>query len=162
MSYRIGLGYDFHPFETGRKLMLGGVQIAHASGLAGHSDGDVLLHAVADALLGAAGFSDIGNYFPNTDPQYAGLSSLLILEKAYRLIRGKGFGVVNVDVMVIAEEPKIHPYTSAIKANLERVLFLKPDRISIKATTMEGKGTIGRREGIAVQAVALLVELEPR
>lgn len=156
MKYRVGLGYDFHPFEEGRKLVLGGVEIPHPRGLAGHSDADALLHAVADALLGAAGLKDIGSYFPDTDPLYRGISSLLLLEKVCRLIRGKGFSTENVDVIVITEEPRISPHLEAIKANLGRVLYLKPDHISIKATTMEGKGTIGRKEGLAVQAIALL------
>jgi len=159
-KFRIGSGYDFHPFAAGRRLILGGVDIPHDRGLEGHSDADALLHAVADALLGAAGLADIGNYFPNTDPRYKDVSSLLLLEKAYRLVRGKGFAVGNIDVTVLAEEPQIRPHVEAMKANLGRVLYLSPDRIGIKATTMEGRGTIGRREGIAVHAVALLEMVE--
>jgi 2-C-methyl-D-erythritol 2,4-cyclodiphosphate synthase len=143
-------------------LVLGGIEIPHERGLAGHSDADALAHAVADALLGAAGLKDIGNYFPDTDPRYQDLSSLLILEKVYRLVRGKGFVPENVDVTVIAEEPPISPYIEAMKKSLGRVLYLQPDQIGIKATTMEGKGTIGRGEGLAVQAVALLVEKKQR
>lgn len=157
MKYRVGMGYDFHPFVEGRKLVLGGVQIPHSRGLAGHSDADALLHAVADALLGAAGLDDLGSYFPDSDPRYKDMPSLLILEKVYRLVRGKGFSTSNVDVTVIADEPRIAPHIEAIKVNLGRVLYLKRDCIGIKATTMEGKGTIGRREGLAVQAIAMLV-----
>ncbi len=156
MKMRVGSGFDFHPFQEGRRLVLGGVDIPHIRGLEGHSDADALLHAVIDALLGAAGMSDIGSYFPNTDSQYKNISSLLLLEKAYRLIRGKGYKPVNLDVTVIAEEPKIRPHVDAMKANIGRVIFLKPDEIGIKATTMEGKGAVGRGEGIAVQAVVLL------
>ncbi len=159
-KFRIGSGYDFHPFAAGRRLVLGGVEIPHDRGLAGHSDADALLHAVADALLGAAGLPDIGSYFPNTDPRYKDVSSLILLEKCYRLVRGKGFAVGNIDVTVLAEEPQIRPHVEAMKANLGRVLYLAPDQIGIKATTMEGRGTIGRREGIAVHAVALLEMVE--
>ncbi|MDA2937516.1 2-C-methyl-D-erythritol 2,4-cyclodiphosphate synthase [Acidobacteria bacterium AH-259-A15] len=157
MSFRVGMGYDFHPFEEGRRLVLGGVELSYHRGLKGHSDADALLHAITDALLGAAGLKDMGSYFPDSDPQYRGMSSLLILEKVYRLVLGKGFSVGNVDVTVIAQEPRIQPHIEAIKANLARTLHLKPDEIGIKATTMEGKGTIGRGEGLAVQAVVLLI-----
>ncbi len=159
-DYRIGMGFDFHPFEEGRKMILGGVEIPSEQGLKGHSDADALLHALSDALLGAAGLSDIGAYFPDTDPRFAGISSLLILEKVYRLVRGKGFKVNNVDVTVIAETPRMRPHVEAIKANIGRLLYLAPDAIGIKATTMEGKGAIGRREGVAVQAVAMLIKAE--
>ncbi len=157
-DFRVGTGFDFHSFEEGKTLVLGGVVIPHDRGLKGHSDADALLHAIMDALLGAAGLKDIGSYFPDTDPKYREISSLLLLEKVYRLVRGKGFSVGNVDLTVIAEEPKIYPHIEAIKANLARTLHLKPDQIGIKATTMEGKGPIGRREGLAVQAVALLTK----
>jgi 2-C-methyl-D-erythritol 2,4-cyclodiphosphate synthase len=156
MSYRVGTGYDFHPFQEGRRLFLGGVEIPHGKGLRGHSDADAALHAVCDALLGAAGLSDIGSYFPDTDPRYEGISSLLLLEKVYRLIRGKGFRPVNIDLTIIAEEPRIKPHVDAMKASMARVLNLAADEIGVKATTMEGMGTVGRREGLAVQAVALL------
>ncbi len=157
-DFRVGTGYDFHSFEEGQTLVLGGVVIPHDRGLKGHSDADALLHAIMDALLGAAGLKDIGSYFPDTDPRYREISSLLLLEKVYRLVRGKGFSVGNVDLTVIAEEPKIYPHIEAMKTNLARTLHLKPDQIGIKATTMEGKGAIGRREGLAVQAVALLIK----
>ena len=154
---RVGTGYDFHSFEEGRPLLLGGVHIVHHQGLSGHSDADALLHAVADALLGAAGLKDLGTYFPDSDGRYQDMSSLLILEKVYRLVRGKGFWVGNVDVTVIAEEPKIQPYVEAMRTNLARTLRLQVEDVSVKATSMEGKGVIGRCEGLAVQAVALLV-----
>jgi 2-C-methyl-D-erythritol 2,4-cyclodiphosphate synthase len=160
VNIRVGSGYDFHAFATGRRLVLGGVEIPHDRGLEGHSDADALLHALCDALLGAAGLSDIGSYFPNTDARYKDIASLLLLEKVYRLIRGKGYAVGNVDVTVIAEEPRIRPHAEAIKANLSRVLYLEPEQIGIKATTMEGRGAIGRGEGIAVHAVALLHRIE--
>ena len=156
--FRVGTGYDFHSFEEGQTLVLGGVVIPHDRGLKGHSDADALLHAIMDALLGAAGLKDIGSYFPDTDPKYREISSLLLLEKVYRLVRGKGFSVGNVDLTVIAEEPRIYPHIEAMKVTLARTLHLKPDQIGIKATTMEGKGPIGRREGLAVQAVALLIK----
>lgn len=156
MKIRVGQGFDFHPFQTGRRLILGGVDIPHPKGLAGHSDADALLHAVSDALLGASGLSDLGSYFPDTDARYKDASSLMLLEKVYRLVRGKGFKVGNVDVTVIAQSPPIKPHAAAIKANLSRVLNIDVGAIGIKATTMEGRGTIGREEGIAVQAVVLI------
>lgn len=156
--FRVGIGYDFHSFKKGRRLVLGGVDIPHDRGLKGHSDADVLLHSVADALLGATGLKDIGTYFPDSDPQYRGLSSLLILEKVVRLLRGKGFMVGNVDVTVLAEEPRIQPHIEAIKENLARVLHVNTDRIGLKATTMEGCGPIGRKEGIAAHTLVLLVQ----
>lgn len=155
-STRIGCGFDFHSFETGRPLILGGVAIPHPQGLAGHSDADVLLHAVCDALLGAAGLPDIGAHFPDTDPQYRGVSSLVLLEKVFDLIRQKGLAVVNIDLVIVAEDPRIGPYVSAIRSNLCRILDLSATEVGIKATTMEGKGAIGRGEGVAVQATALL------
>ena len=157
-EFRVGTGFDFHSFEEGQTLVLGGVVIPHDRGLKGHSDADALLHAIMDALLGAAGLKDIGSYFPDTDPRYREISSLLLLEKVYRLVRGKGFSVGNIDLTVIAEEPRIYPHIEAMKVTLARTLHLKPDQIGIKATTMEGKGPIGRREGLAVQAVALLIK----
>ncbi|HSR69703.1 MAG TPA: 2-C-methyl-D-erythritol 2,4-cyclodiphosphate synthase [Acidobacteriota bacterium] len=154
--FRIGQGFDFHPFQEGRRLLLGGVEIPHRAGLKGHSDADALLHAVCDALLGAAGMRDIGSYFPDDDPAYKDISSLILLEKVQRLVRGKGWKVANLDLTVIAEEPKIKPHVEAIEANLCRTLHIKPEQVGVKATTMEGAGAVGRREGIAVMAVVLL------
>lgn len=156
MNIRVGIGYDFHSFVEGRKLILGGVEIPHPRGLQGHSDADAVLHAVADALLGACGLGDIGMYFPDTESRFEGLSSAIIVEEAYRLVREKGYAVGNVDVTIICEEPRMRPHVESMRANLARLLFLQSDRIGIKATSMEGKGTIGRSEGLAAQAVALL------
>jgi 2-C-methyl-D-erythritol 2,4-cyclodiphosphate synthase len=156
-GFRVGLGFDFHPFGQDRRLLLGGVRIPHPLGLQGHSDADALLHAVTDALLGAAGLRDIGTWFPDTDPAYRDASSLMLLEKAYELVRDRGFAVVNLDINVLAEAPRIQPHVKAMKANLARLLSVEPGRIGLKATTMEGCGPIGRREGIAVQSVVLLV-----
>lgn len=160
LPYRIGVGFDFHPFALGRELILGGVKIPFDRGLDGHSDADALLHALTDALLGGAGLSDIGSYFPDSDERYKDISSLLLLEKAYRLIKGKGFRVGNIDLVVIAEEPRILPYSAAIKANIGRVLGLQSEDIGIKATTMERRGPVGRGEGLAVHAVVLLACLD--
>jgi 2-C-methyl-D-erythritol 2,4-cyclodiphosphate synthase len=150
---RVGIGFDFHPFEADRELILGGVTIPYPKGLGGHSDADALLHAVADALLGSVGLSDLGSYFPDTDPKYKDSSSMLLLEKACSLVHARGYRVGNVDVVVIAEEPKIRPFADAMRANLARVLNLSTQDIGLKATTMEGKGVIGQKEGLAVQAV---------
>ena len=151
------MGFDFHPFARGRRLVLGGVEIPHPLGLKGHSDADALLHAVCDALLGAAGLRDIGTWFPDTDPAYRDISSLTLLERAYGLVRDRGFTVVNLDITVLAEAPRIKRHVEAMKTNLAQALSLEPERIGLKATTMEGCGMIGRREGIAVQSVVLLV-----
>ena len=153
---RVGTGFDFHPFASGRKLVLGGVEIQWEQGLSGHSDADVLCHALIDSLLGAAGLSDIGSYFPDTDEKYRGISSLILLEKAYSLLRGKGYLIGNIDLVVLAEEPRIKPWIPAIKKRLSFLLRISTDDLGIKATTMEGKGIIGRREGIAVQCSALI------
>ena len=153
---RVGTGFDFHPFAKGRKLVLGGVEIHWEQGLAGHSDADVLCHSLIDALLGAAGMSDIGSYFPDTDEKYRGISSLVLLEKAYRLLRGKEYLIGNIDLVVLAEVPKIKPWIPAIKKRLSFLLRISPDDLGIKATTMEGKGVIGRGEGIAVQCSVLI------
>lgn len=160
IPYRVGLGFDFHPFVEGRPLILGGVEIPHARGLQGHSDADAVLHALADALLGAAGLKDVGSYFPDSDERFREISSLLLLEKVQRLIRGKGFQVANVDMVVIAEEPRIAPHVEAMRSAIGRVLHLDSSLIGIKATTMEQHGVIGRREGIAAQAVVLLRRVE--
>ncbi|MDE2929100.1 MAG: 2-C-methyl-D-erythritol 2,4-cyclodiphosphate synthase [Acidobacteriota bacterium] len=156
-GFRVGLGFDFHPFGQDRRLLLGGVRIPHPLGLRGHSDADALLHAVIDALLGAAGLRDIGTWFPDTDPAYRDSSSRVLLQKAYGRVRDKGFALVNLDITVLAEAPRIQPHVDAMKANLARLLSVETGRIGLKATTMEGCGPIGRGEGIAVQAVVLLV-----
>jgi len=149
-----GIGYDIHRFIEGRPLVLGGVEIAHDRGLDGHSDADVLSHAIADAVLGALGFPDIGHYFPPGDPACAGISSLEILAKCRALAEEAGRGIVNVDATLIAEAPKILPHREAMRANIGAALGIAPERVGIKATTNEMLGAIGRREGIAAMAVA--------
>jgi 2-C-methyl-D-erythritol 2,4-cyclodiphosphate synthase len=152
----IGIGYDVHRFAKGRKLVLGGVRIPHPRGLDGHSDADVLCHAVADALLGAMGEPDIGHFFPPGDPECAGISSLKILAKCRELLGEKDYEIVNLDATVIAEAPKILPHREAMRKKIGKALGLRPERIGIKATTNEGMGAIGRGEGIAAMAVAQL------
>ncbi|HIE64661.1 MAG: 2-C-methyl-D-erythritol 2,4-cyclodiphosphate synthase [Nitrospira sp.] len=155
---RIGIGYDVHPFEEGRRCILGGIDVPCSKGLKGHSDADVLLHAVCDALLGASGQGDIGVHFPDNDPRWKGISSLKFLEEVGHLLSEKGWSVVNVDAVIIAEHPKISPYAQGMKKNISRCLLIGEDQVNIKATTNEGMGFIGRGEGIAVQAVALIEE----
>jgi 2-C-methyl-D-erythritol 2,4-cyclodiphosphate synthase len=155
---RVGIGFDFHPFDVERKLFLGGIEIDHPRGLLGHSDADVLIHSLIDALLGAVGMGDIGTLFPDSDPRYREISSVSLLQDTCRLVQDAGWTVGNVDIVVIAEEPPINPYRDNMKTALGNVLQVSPDEIGIKATTMEGRGLIGRREGIAAQAVALLYQ----
>ncbi len=149
-----GIGYDVHRLVEGRKLVLGGVEIPHSRGLEGHSDADVLIHAIADALLGAAGESDIGHHFPNTDESIRGISSLAILEKVAALLRASGGTIVNIDATLIAEAPKISPHLGRMRDALALALKIRPARVGIKATTNEQLGFIGRGEGIAAFAVA--------
>jgi len=153
---RIGIGYDVHPFAVGRVLVLGGVEIPGAVGLDGHSDADVLSHAIADALLGAAGKADIGHHFPNTDESIRGISSQEILRRTREILVSDGWTIGNVDATMIAEKPKIAPYIDAMKSCLTSSLGIAPDQIGIKATTNERMGFIGRGEGIAAMAVAIL------
>ena len=155
---RIGHGYDVHRLVPERRLILGGVEIPYSLGLLGHSDADVLLHGVIDALLGAAALGDIGKLFPDTDPKYRDISSLLLLERAMEQIREMGFTVGNVDVTVIAQRPKLLPYIPLMRENLARALALPADRVNIKATTEEGLGFTGSGEGISCHAVCLLEE----
>jgi 2-C-methyl-D-erythritol 2,4-cyclodiphosphate synthase len=151
---RCGIGYDAHRLVAGRKLVLGGVEIPHPVGLEGHSDADVLCHAIADALLGAIGESDIGHHFPNTDEGIRGISSIAILERVREVLSKQNARTVNVDATLIAEAPKIAPHIPAMREMIARALQLDGKRISIKATTNEGLGTIGRGEGMAAMAVA--------
>ncbi len=151
---KCGIGYDVHRLAPGRKLVLGGIEIPHAVGLDGHSDADVICHAIADALLGAIGESDIGHHFPNTDESIRGMSSLNILERVAALLRERNAEIINVDATLIAEAPKIAPHLSAMRAAIARALNLEPKRVGLKATTNEGLGTIGRGEGMAAMAVA--------
>ncbi|MCC6278438.1 MAG: 2-C-methyl-D-erythritol 2,4-cyclodiphosphate synthase [Oligoflexia bacterium] len=155
--FRIGLGSDIHPFKKGRDLVLGGVVIPHDKGLDGHSDADALLHALSDALLGACALGDLGKYFPG-DKKNKNRSSLEILAEVAQLVWEKGFSIVNADMVVMAEEPKIMRYTSEMVQNIGRVLNVPAQNIGIKATTCEGLGAIGRAEGIFCQAVVLLRE----
>jgi len=154
--YRIGIGYDLHRLVGGRPLILGGVKIEYHRGLEGHSDADVLVHALMDALLGAAGLKDIGHYFPPHDPEYKGVSSLLLLKKVRHLVEKIGFQLVNADTVIIAEAPKLAPYIESMVENITSVLAAAPGSVSVKATTTEGLGDCGRGEAIAAQAVALL------
>lgn len=153
--FRTGLGFDVHPFEDGRKLILGGVEIDHSQGLAGHSDADVVVHAAMDACLGAAGLPDIGHFFPNTSEEFRGADSLELAREVTRQLQQRGFEVINLDVMVLAEVPKVGPHREAMRANLARVFEIPLEAVALKATTMEKMGFVGRREGIAVVASAL-------
>jgi len=155
-STRIGIGYDIHRLVEGRKLMLGGVDVPFEKGLLGHSDSDVLTHAICDALLGAAALGDIGTHFPDSDPRWAGVSSLEFLARVVELVSQKGYRIGNVDATVMAERPKLMPYVQAMCENLGRVLKIDSDQINIKAKTNEGMESVGRGEAIAAQAVALL------
>jgi 2-C-methyl-D-erythritol 2,4-cyclodiphosphate synthase len=151
---RVGIGYDVHPLVTGRKLFLGGIELAHDKGLEGHSDADVLIHALADAILGALGAGDIGHHFPNTDERWRGVSSLIFLEQIRGLLKERGAVLENVDASVIAEAPKIAPHLEKMKAKLGEALGIPAARVNLKATTNEKLGFAGRGEGIAAMAVA--------
>jgi len=153
---RIGTGYDVHRLKAGRDLILGGVRIDHPLGLEGHSDADVLTHAVIDALLGAAALGDIGEHFPDSDPQWKGMSSLDLLELSARLLEKAGYRIVNIDSTLIAEEPRLHLVLTEMQRNIARRLGLKRDVVNVKATSPEGLGALGRSHGIAAQAVALI------
>jgi 2-C-methyl-D-erythritol 2,4-cyclodiphosphate synthase len=153
---RVGIGYDCHKFAKGRKLVLGGVEIPYEMGLLGHSDGDVLMHAICDAILGAASLSDIGSHFPDTDERYLGIESEKILSKCLEMLREKGLRIVNIDTVLIAEEPKISPHRDRILKNLSRITGLREEAISVKAKTKEGLGFIGKKEGIEAYAVVLV------
>jgi len=157
MTMRIGIGFDVHAFATGRPLVIGGVTIPFERGLAGHSDADVLLHAISDALLGALALGDLGMHFPDTDARYAGADSRALLRHVMSLVAQRGYDVGNVDSTVIAQAPKLAPYIEAIRANIAADLGCDPDRISVKATTTERLGFAGREEGIAAQAIAVVV-----
>jgi 2-C-methyl-D-erythritol 2,4-cyclodiphosphate synthase len=153
---RIGSGFDAHQLVPGRRLVLGGVEIPFDRGLEGHSDGDCLLHAVCDALLGAAAAGDLGAYFPSTDPRWKGTSSRIFLEEVVRVIGEKGYMVENVDVTIIAERPTLAPHIPAMRTSLGRALGISEERVSVKAKTVDGLGALGRGEGIAAQGAVLL------
>lgn len=154
---RVGNGYDVHRFEEGRRLVLGGVEIPYAKGLLGHSDADVLVHAIMDALLGACGERDIGKHFPDTDASFKDISSLILLKKVKEILTQKGYRIGNVDSIIVAEAPKLSPYIDLMKDNLAEVLDLDAESIGVKATTTESLGFTGRKEGIAAYAVACLM-----
>ena len=157
MDFRIGTGFDVHAFSEGRKLVLGGVEIPYDKGLAGHSDADVLVHALMDAMLGALALGDIGKLFPDTDEKYKGISSLLLLKEVSRVIGEKGYILNNADVTVICERPKLRQYIDTMRKTVAEALQVESDKISIKATTTEKLGFTGREEGICAEAVCLLV-----
>jgi 2-C-methyl-D-erythritol 2,4-cyclodiphosphate synthase len=150
----VGIGYDVHQLVTGRKLILGGVEIAHTKGLDGHSDADVLMHAICDAVLGALGESDIGHFFPNTDPRWKGAPSKVFLQEAARQAKFRSARIVNVDATMIAQQPKLYPHVAEMKINIAEALSITINCVGIKATTNELMGFIGREEGIAAMAVA--------
>ena len=156
MTMRIGHGYDVHRLVEGRKLILGGVEVPHTLGLLGHSDADVLTHAVMDALLGAAALGDIGRHFPDTDPAYAGADSLKLLDHVVELLEEKGYQVGNVDATILAQKPKLAPYIEKMRDNLAARMKAEPGQVNVKATTEEKLGFTGAEEGIAAHAVALL------
>ena len=156
MTYRVGIGFDAHALVEGVSLVLGGVTLDHPQGLAGHSDGDVIAHALIDAVLGAAGLADIGAFFPSGDPQWQGASSLDLLARAYAAARELGFELVNADCVLIGEQPRLAPHRDAMRDALAGALAVPSERIAVRATTTDGLGFTGRGEGLAAQAVALL------
>jgi 2-C-methyl-D-erythritol 2,4-cyclodiphosphate synthase len=156
MNIRVGEGWDVHALVPGRKLILGGVEIAHSAGLLGHSDADVLLHAITDAVLGAAGLGDIGRHFPDTDAQFKGANSSVLLQEAMRRVREKGWELVNVDSTIVAQAPKLAPYMAAINASVAQALGVKLDQVNVKAKTAEKLGPVGMGQSIEARAVALL------
>ncbi len=156
MNIRVGFGFDVHPLQEGKKLFLGGVEIPHTKGCVGHSDADVLIHAICDALLGAAGLRDIGHYFPNTDAKFKGIDSKILLAESMKLVKEKGYKVGNVDSTLCIEEPKINPHIPAMKKALAPILEISEEDISIKATTNEKLGYVGSENGVNAYAVVLL------
>ena len=158
---RIGFGYDVHPLVKDRKLILGGVEIPFEKGLAGHSDGDALIHAIIDALFGAVSLGDIGSHFPDTDQKYKDISSLILLEETGKILANKKFRIINIDSTIVLEKPKLQIYIPSMKSNIADKLDIEITQISIKATREEGLGFVGRGEGIKVYAVALIDEFKP-
>ncbi len=158
MEIRIGNGYDIHRLTQDRPLILGGIEIPHSLGLLGHSDADVLTHAIMDAMLGALSLGDIGHYFPPSDPQWKGANSLVLLEQVHKLIGDQGWSISNLDSTIVAEQPKLKPHLKAMRDRLGEILNLSSDRVSIKATTNEKLGPVGREEGICAYAVVLLIK----
>jgi 2-C-methyl-D-erythritol 2,4-cyclodiphosphate synthase len=160
MSIRVGLGVDVHPLIEGRRLILGGIEIPHVLGLEGHSDADVLSHAIADALLGAAALGDLGRHFPSGDSRWKGVSSLGFLNHVIVLLEGQGWQIGNIDAVILAEEPKLAPHIPAMREMVAKALGMEPGDVSIKATTTDRLGLVGRGEGMAAQAVALIRRIE--
>lgn len=156
MSFRIGQGIDFHQLQEGRDFWLGGIKIPHTKGCIGHSDADVLLHAISDALLGALGLGDIGLHFPDTDPAYKNIDSKVLLRRSYNMVREKGFWLVNIDSTLLLQQPKVRPYISQMQETIARIVHLSPEDVSIKATTTEHMSFVGREEGVAALANILL------
>lgn len=161
MKIRVGFGYDVHALTAGRELWLGGIKIEHSLGLQGHSDADVLIHAVCDALLGAANLRDIGYHFPDTAGEYKNIDSKILLRDTVKLIRDKGYEIGNIDATVCAEQPKLNPYIPAMQQTLAAVMGIDPDDVSIKATTTEKLGFTGRQEGMAAYATVLIARITP-
>ena len=157
-DYRTGIGFDVHAFASNRKLILGGIEIPFDKGLAGHSDADVLLHSICDAMLGAISIGDIGQHFPDTDPKYKNADSKIFLQEAYKLVLDKGYILGNIDAVVAMQKPKLSPYILDIKKNISQILNSDPDQISIKATTTEKLGFIGREEGVSAFASVLIIK----
>jgi 2-C-methyl-D-erythritol 2,4-cyclodiphosphate synthase len=157
---RVGMGYDVHKLVEGRKLIIGGVEIPYEKGLLGHSDADVLLHAITDAILGAAALGDIGKHFPDTDPRYEGADSLKLLSEAARMVDEKNFIIENVDATIIAQKPKMRPYIDTMRENIAKALNISVDRVNVKATTEEGLGFTGSGEGISSQAIASISSVD--
>lgn len=155
---RVGSGFDVHAFGAGDAVMLGGVRVPHTHGVIAHSDGDVLLHALCDALLGAAGLGDIGQHFKDSDPKWRGADSALFVSAVLQMLRARGLSVANADLTLIAQAPKLSPHREAIRTRVAQLLAIAPDRVNLKATTTEGLGFLGRAEGIGAQAVVLLSE----
>lgn len=156
MNFRIGEGWDVHALVPGRKLVLGGVNVPHTAGLMGHSDADVLLHAITDAVLGAAGLGDIGRHFPDTDPQFKGVDSSVLLAEAMRRVRQQGWELVNVDSTIVAQAPKLAPHMSDIQAGVAKALGVAPDQVNVKAKTAEKLGPVGQGQSMEARAVVLL------
>lgn len=156
---RIGMGYDVHRLSAGRKLIMGGVDIPYEKGLLGHSDADVLVHAIMDALLGAAALGDIGSHFPDTDPAYEGISSIRLLEHVGKLLSDHGYKIGNIDATIIAQKPKMRPHIDQMRDNISNALKIRPEQVGVKATTEEGLGFTGSGEGISAHAVCLLEQM---
>lgn len=157
---RVGIGYDVHPLVKGRRFVLGGVNIPYSMGLSGHSDADVLVHSIADALLGAVGKKDIGSFFPNNDPTTKGISSLILLKQILQLLKKNGYGVNNLDSTLVAEQPKLASYIPRMKKNIANILEIEPEKIGIKATTSEGLGFLGKKRGVCCWTVASVKQEE--